>query len=200
MKDTTTTAGTEKLPDFSKINLNDWRHANTLTSSVIFAFLSFLRGIMLWLETDGKNLLERKEPLSFEEWGKLYDNSWLLCARLGYSQRAISQLHMMVLKKGIASLIHWTHTVRGDSDNWSEDNKYVFGRWLSLVQSDVQEGTTFGLGSHYCKKEESWELVESLVPIAQILKSEPLLESFACDRFSGDKKAEELFVKTHKNW
>ena len=181
------------MPDFKKINLDS---IGEVTLPVILGFFAFLRGIMRWFETDGKALLEQPDPLTFEQWNELHTNSWLLLTRLERAKGAATKIHLQVLRKGISSLIHWEKNLSQDADN-----KYVLGQWQADIARDVCVGGPFGLGSHYCHKEDSWELVESMVPIAQTVKSEPLLRSIAMERYAGDDKLSvELFFKAHKNW
>jgi hypothetical protein len=200
---TETAAGTD-MPDFNKTSLDSLRCE--LTTPIIFGFFEFLRALMLWFETKGKELLEQSDPLTFEQWEELYENSWLLYTRLGRAGGAVTKLHLRVLRKGIASLLHWVQTtyIGGihdlKTDKGNELNR-ILGHWHARIENDIRVGGAFGLQSHFCTKEESWELVESMVPVAQALKSDAWLRDIAMDRYAGDDKLSfDLFIKAHKNW
>jgi hypothetical protein len=192
-------AGTE-IPDFRKVNLDS---VGEITLPLVFGFFTFIRTLMLWFEAEGKRLLEQTEPLTFEQWKELHTNSWLLCTRLDRAGGSVTRLHLHVLQKGIASLAHWVRTsyVRGLETEVGREHNCILGTWHGWIYNDIRVGGAFGLQSHFCTKKESWELVESMVPIAQTLKSESWLRDIAMERYAGDDKLSiDLFIKANKNW
>ncbi len=187
------------MPDFKKIHPDSLRCE--FTTPIIFGFFEFLRTLMLWFETQGKRLLEQSDPLTFEQWEELYTNSWLMYTRLGRAGGAVTKLHLEVLRKGIASLDHWVRTVyvHDDESDFGKECNYVLGQWSAQIHNDIRVGGAFGIGSHFCTKDESWKLVESLVPIAQALKSDAWLKEIAMERYAGDDRLSvELFIKAHR--
>ena len=155
---------------------------------------------MQWLMTEGKTLLEREQPLTYNEWKPLSEKAFNLWYQMD-SDRPICLLYMAAVRKGISSL---THIVKADPTGDSEQSRVEhwekYHDWIWNIQYQLQPGARFGIGSRSCRIEESRELIESMIPVAQYLKHDQLLDSIASDRFPQKKEVQKMFVEKYKNW
>jgi len=182
------TATETNIPNFETTDMNRW--STNCTEPVIYAYLQYLRGHMLWLETEGRKLLQREEPLSKDQYDQFMTHLGLLTGDIR-DLKPLKTLLKLVIKKGIASL--QTLVERGEISN--EDAT----AYMKLIDFHLQPAATFGVRAYDCT--ESEELIDSLVPIAQACKSEHMLRRISGNRFPGRNKVPcDLYEKHFRNW
>lgn len=89
-------------PDFTK--LEDLQWPDKVDPSFIAQHFTFLGEIMTWFVAEGREILERREALNYNEWGKLFNRAFFLwheCLRI----RTVNILFELVVERGISSLI-----------------------------------------------------------------------------------------------
>ncbi|MDO8593980.1 MAG: hypothetical protein Q7R93_00500 [bacterium] len=178
-----------EIPNFETTDINRW--STECSESVIYAYLTYLREHMVWLETEGKRLLERQDPLSPSEYALFMTHLGLLLGDIP-NLKPLKALLKIVIRKGIASLKTLAESGQIDGE---EAHSY-----MKLIDFHLQPAATFGVVAYDCS--ESEELIDAMIPIAQTCKSERMLERVVSNRFPGRKRGEirELFGKLFKNW
>jgi len=189
---------TDTLPDFSRKSVNSMS-SSELNLEVILAHFTFLTTLMAWIGNEGKRLLLQEGNLTHGEWGQLFQRVFDLWNDIG-ERKSVSVLFAITVAKGIQSL-------KGYLQNWpSELRKVAYHQdstawqWYCAISYQLEPGARLGIGSHYCKIEESRRLIESLVPIVQAFQNDQVLEDLARSRFPGDETSQQYFIKEHKNW
>ncbi|MDD5438106.1 MAG: hypothetical protein PHC70_03095 [Patescibacteria group bacterium] len=186
--------------DFNGINLNHWSWEGKITPDVIHGFLQYLSDLMQWLNSEGRALLEREGPLTFEEYNLLVDKAFNLWFQMS-TDRAFCLLFMAVIKKGIFSL---QQAVEADATDGNDKNdeqcREAHRQWFQSILYQLGPGARFGIGSRSCRIEESRALIESTIPIVRCLKADHLLREIAQYRFPKDPEAQELFFASRKDW
>jgi hypothetical protein len=172
--------------------LNHWSWQGKITPEVIYNFFQYLCGLMQWLMTEGKTLLEREAPLSYKEFDLLFNKAFYLWWQMP-QERPVCLICLAVMKKGISSLMH----ALKHSESHLEP---VMVSWFATIRRQIEPGSIFSIDSRSCRVEESRDLIEALVPVAQFLKSDGILDSIARSRYPQEPEAQQWFIKNHKNW
>lgn len=182
--------------NFEQTNLDHWSWEGKITPDILFAFSLWLSDLTRWIGTEGKKLLD-KEFLAREEFELVSGKITALWAEMP-TKRPVSVLVQALFKKGVASLIHaMDQEVEITSDLWEKE----YRRWYHSLARWVEPRSCLGLGSRYCRDEESRELIENLVPVLQMARSEFLLEeSLAHCRYPQEPEAQAWWVAERKNW
>lgn len=164
---------------------------------LIDVFSEFQRQ-MQWFRTSGEKLL-RKKTITFEQWEKLRRRICELNRHLPCP--AIAILHLKILKKGADSLADFS-----TKKSWDLDRSRIILQWLNLLKHALEiddpsmaNKDPLQLGTGYTKHLR-WQVVESLVPAAQVIKSEHNLKEIAQLRYGDDYLSVGRFFEMHKNW
>lgn len=167
----------------------------------IRGYLQYLLELINWLGKEGWGLLQ-KNILTEDEYNLLSEKAFCLWKQMSM-KREICVLYMNVLRSGIVSL---QHTIENDSGiaesktlGYTERLARYRSRFLG-IEYQLRPGERFGIGGRFCKIEESRALIESMIPLVQLLKDEVLLRGLAMDRYPTEHAIQEWFVKNHKNW
>ena len=181
------------IPNFSGTEVRHWATEDT-EPAVFYAYLAYLRKLMLWLETEGKQLLEREAPWSEEEFSSV-------CKRMGVLTYDIQEfapfvfLLRSILKKGVASL-----RVLAETDAIPQEQA---DQYLRAVTFYMEAGAPCGMSEvdEYAS-ECTAAMLDSLVPVAQHFKDEHMLSRIAGCRIRGWARELpcQLYVAKFKNW
>lgn len=185
------------MPDFRN---EDFRSNNWLckvTPGIISAQFDYFKDLMLWIQTEGMQLLQSSTPLSLQQWESLWQKVEDLHTIFGSRQRTVCVLQMLVFRKGVESLLHF---VQNDpqASNMESAEWEAYRQWFHfLVRGHFERDSIFGWNSHYCYAEERREMVESLIPIAHLLNWKVFMDQIAYARFPGDPGAIQMFKNQH---
>ncbi len=153
--------------------------------------LDSCHALLAWLHVAGMPLLEQKEPLTHDEWKVLAEQCYLALVEMPQT-KSLKLIYQLTIRKGISSLLSLSTTGLVS---------YEAAAPYFIDVAHELSPNRFGIGSHDCSIEESRFMIDSLVPIAQVWKSEEMLGTIAGCRFPGrDGLAREMMVKFGKNW
>lgn len=174
--------------DFLKHDINDWSFEE-MTTELAFEHFKGASSVMEWFQTEGKELLEREQPLSYQEWEPLLEQSFLLLRDFS-GTRSVKVLFTSVIERGIKDLAAYA----------VEHPSYEAVRgWFVSLDYQLHTGR-LGVGSRHCSVEKSRALIDGMVRIAQIVKSKGLLQMAAERRYSHDQFACKAFSAHHLTW
>lgn len=181
-----------QIPNFKNIRTNSWpTDYNSLTT--IFAYFHYLRMHMIWLETDGKQLLEGILPLTMKEYEQLAAHIDVVVGELPKLKPVILILQQ-IIKRGTDSLKELV-----DKKSITEIEALDYA---NKIMKYLRNGGPCGQSGHNCTLQESVKMIDALVPIAQACKSIDILYAIANCRYSGhyDALMHNLYLKNFKNW
>ena len=180
------------MPDFGSEDFTSNNWIGKVTLEIIFAQFGYFWAEMKWLMTVGRKLLESPNQIEYDKWVELEERSRNLHCMFGRHQRTIAVLYVMVFKKGVESLLKLVQ-----SDPLAHDYKRAefqrYRQWFYYFAQLTRPEAPLGIRSHYCRIEESRELIESLVPLAQCLKERGMMDQIAYNRFPADANAIQVF-------
>lgn len=176
-----------EIPNFAGMQVWRWSQG-CYEPMILFAYFSYIREHLLWIETEGKNLLESIDPWSHEQFNVAKDSIGLLVYDISKLEPFTNYLRI-VLRKGIASLK--TLTESGQIQHEQAD-LYLRSITFFLETGGPCEIKTNG--------EDGVKMIDSLIPIAQFFKDEHMLERIGRCRLPNGDLPLELYVKHFKNW
>lgn len=181
------TAGTE-MPDFNKVDFTSDHWTGKITLEIIFGQFRYFWIKMIWMMTKGRKLLESTDLITYDNWVELEERTRNLHITFGRHQRTIAVLYVMVFKKGVDSLLK---LVQADpcAHDFSRAEFQTYRKWFYYLVQLTRPEAPLGIRSHYCRLEESRELIESLIPIARGLKERAMMDQIAYNRFPADAEA-----------
>lgn len=185
------------MPDFTRVNLNKYSDEE-LTLRIMFGYIAYMGQLMKLLCDRGRTLLTKNGFLTHEEYKELFGYVFNIWNDL-WQEKPVRKLFCLTVEKGITSL---AATLEKDADptHIAYHQQHPLWQWFCSIEYQLQAGARLGIGSHGVNIEKSRELIESMVPLAQRMQNEMVLESLARDRFPGDEAAMQAFIKTNKNW
>ncbi|OHA24808.1 MAG: hypothetical protein A3H57_03610 [Candidatus Taylorbacteria bacterium RIFCSPLOWO2_02_FULL_43_11] len=180
-----------EIPDFDHVDINHWSVGCTLP--VIFAHFIYLCGRMTWLATEGKRLLDSSAAWTYSEFKAILENVWQIYTAAPQT-KTITSLYQFVLRKAIASLFLLVSKNIIDGEQADE--------YFLSIQYQLRAGAACGVNSHSCRAEDSVEMIDSMTAIAQVCKSERMLELLSSCRHPGrdNELPRKLYVANFKNW
>lgn len=184
------------MPDFREESFTSNNWLGKVTPTIIFAQFEYFKALMTWMKTAGLVLLQCPHPIAYEDWVSLEENAQRLYRIFGNRQRTIAVLHTMVFKRGVESLLQLVQADPQASD-YNRPGYQRYCQWFYYLYQMTRPEGTLGVGSHYCRIEESRELIESLVPIARCFKEHSMMDCIAYNRFPADANAIQMFKEKH---
>lgn len=187
------TANAVEIPDFKKANLNRFSDEQ-LTASVVFSYFAYVSEQTKILCAEAQALLTKEDFLSCKECHDLMEQFFILWDDL-WQNRVFQKLYRLIVEKAIASL----------ADALAKEKEFTkipdqLWSWFVSIEYQLQSGRRLGIGSHGITIDKSRQLIESLVPIVQLMKNDYAMGLIANDRFPGDEAAQATFITKHKNW
>jgi hypothetical protein len=174
---------------------------NKLTPETTILGLRQLAQACTDLARNMENILEKTEPLEFNEWYSLYDWAKRVYADCGFGFTA-RYMFYMVLKRGfkdaLAALEKIPEAARLGKRTQENDD---FIEWYIVLSQAIESERVYHLNPAVpADRLTLIELTDGLLPVVQLWKSEVSLRKLAQERFPDDQVAVELFVKANKNW
>ena len=188
-----TMANAVEIPDFKTANLSRFSDEQ-LTAPVVFSYFVFLSEQTKTLCDEAQALLTKEDFLSHREYLHLMDQFFILWDDLWHN-RVFQKLFRLIVEKAIASL---ADAIAKEKELTKIPDE-LWG-WFNSIGYQFRAGNRLGIGSHCITAEKSRQLIESMVPIVQLMKNDFALDIVANDRFPRDKAAQEIFIAKHKNW
>ena len=189
-----TMASAVEMPNFRNTNSNRFSD-NQLTIPVVFGFLAFVSETTKMLCDEAQVQLTKEGFLSYKEYNNLMEQFFILWDDFEQN-RVIQKLFRLIVEKGIASLAD----ALAKEKEPAKFPEHPFWDWFISIEYQLQSGRRLGIGSHSITADRSRQLIESLVPIVQMMKNNYAMDLVANDRFPGDNTSQELFIAKHKNW
>lgn len=166
--------------DFSKVSVNHW--SVNLDTEGVFGHLEYVVGIIAWLNSEGRALLTSKSPLSYEQWDRLRSKTAELVDDL-HGTKSVAKLYELIAERGVSDLMT---LVSGGGE------KETVRQWVITLKYLLESGVI--------PPEPKRRIIDNLVPAAQYLQEDYILERLANDRTQGDLVLRGLYVAQHKNW
>ncbi len=188
-------AGNNKpeIPNFAGAEVRHWATEDT-GPAVFYAYFAYLRKLMLWLETEGRKLLEREAPWSKEEFHSVRERIGVLTYDIQEFKPFVLLLRA-ILKKGIASLRVLTEM---DVINREQAEQY-----LGAITFYMEAGAPCEMSEvKQYASEDTAAMLDSLVPVAQHFKDKHMLSRIARERTRhwGSILLQQLYEKHFNNW
>lgn len=185
---------------------NNW--SEKMSDDLSIEHLGFTLEVIGWLREVGWQRLRSPNPLSFKDWEEVITHVLYLKRDFGSGDqvsRPLKYLYMRTIERGIQDAIAYaTQKLEADGYQalWSDYAGGTLRRWCHgyLTFHLDYGGGNLGLGSKTCTPDEARSLIDSMIPLAQILKSNDLLDALASNRHHHDDQAIKLFCQAHKNW
>lgn len=182
------------MVDWNTVRSTHW--SITWDKETATSHLRYAGELTTWCGAEGEKRLTA-DSLSYEEWDELYRKAFDLCGTFETAP-SVTRFIYEAMKCGIH---HFSERVKRESptemqmhhrdsqlDQWW---RYIIGQ-LDANFSPLDQNTQVA--------ERNRALIDSLIPVAQQVKSNHDLERLAGLRYPRDEQARQLFMTRHKNW
>lgn len=186
----------QELADFGAIRPHE------LTPELTYKHFSLLAAALEWLTTEGRGRLESTEPLDYETWHELFENSFqVYCAGSGHF--TFQHQFVMVIERGIKELRCFVE--KHLEEIREHKNQIIFDwyqTWFGAIHYQLRMGARLGLQPGTSTSPAiAIRLLKELTEIAKRVHRENDLEQIAMDLYPAyDSDSREMFVKFHKAW
>lgn len=164
--------------------------------AMIKEHFEFSTTLMTWFVEKGLAVLASPANDDYTGWHELFDKASYMLRDFPQT-RSVRYLFLMVVERGVDCLVRLVQFAATDRE------REVVHDWFIGLMYQLQPGSRCGLRAdvEICDSGKTRELLDKLVVVAQVMRSERYLQWIAENRHPNyDQLARDLYIAHHKNW